>query len=310
MAELKLREVGFRYRRAHLWQNLEHEFPGGKWCGLVGPNGCGKSTLLRLLAGWERWQIGQLHVGGLALHGLPPEQRPVVLLTSRPALYSHLTVAENVRLPVRCLGGDDHTAELLGRLQLESVASRYPQELSSGQQQRVGWARALQRPAAWLLADEALANLDGEQRDNVWQVLRQWLPARGTGLLLVTHQLETDLPWLETLDHLHNGELRRLQPGQVFQDPGSLWLARQLCAEWVWPGELLGCGSTWNWVPANAWARVDAGAGWSVAWVRPCTRGIQPGWQVECRGKAFFVPGGGGAGDLRLDAERVRPLTS
>lgn len=308
MAELNFRGVGFGYGRNQLWSGLAHAFAPGSWCGLVGPNGCGKSTLLRLLAGWERWQSGELLVGSSPVHTCPPERRPIVLLTARSSLYGHLSVRQNVGFPVQCLGGEDHTAELLDKLQLRSLADTYPHQLSSGEQQRVAWARALQRPAAWILADEALASLDGEQRDGLWQLLRHWLPARRTGLVLVTHQLESDLPWLQHLSLLSGGVIRRLDPASLFSDPGSLWLARQLCAESVWQGDTLGTARGWTWVPPDAWTRVAPGEGWSATWLRPTSRGACRGWQVECLERTFFVSGEPGAGDLAIDQAALRPL--
>jgi ABC-type Fe3+/spermidine/putrescine transport system ATPase subunit len=301
--------VGFGYAGAPLWSDLVYDFPAGAWCGLVGPNGCGKSTLLRLLAGWQPWQRGELFVGSHPVHACPPEKRPLVLLTGRPSLYGHLTVRENVHFPVRCFGGADHTAELLDRLRLSSLAKCYPQQLSTGQQQRVAWARALQRPAAWILADEALASLDGEHRHILWQLLRNWLPTRHTGLVLVTHQLESDLPWLQHLSLLNNGSIQRLEPSSLFSDPGSLWLARQLCAEWVWRAETLNAGVGWVWVAPEAWTRVSAGEGWAAKWLRPATRAACRGWQVECLERTFFIPGDPGSGDLAILPGNLRTLT-
>lgn len=305
MARLTLRNLGFAYGRQTLWSGLQAEWPPGSWCGLVGRNGSGKSTLLRVIAGWQRSQQGEVLLGDQVFGAAPPESRGVVLLPSRPSLYAHLSVEENVRFPLRCgPGGPDRSEELLERLDLLALRRRSPQQLSAGEQQRVAWARALLRPAKWLLADEAMSHLDGEQRERLWQLLREWLPERSMGLLLVTHQLERDLPWLGEL-WLLDGSLQPLRPDLVWENPASLWLARQLCPEQVWAGAELERQEGWLWLPPGAWHIVPPGQGWSARWVRAAVRGGQAGWWVECRGRAFFLGGAGGSGDLRIGADSV-----
>lgn len=308
MADLKLRDFGFGWSAEPLWRALHFEWRAGHWHGLVGPNGAGKSTLLRLLAGWQQGHRGQIWVGEQEVSRLGPDQRPLVLLTSQPALYGHLDVEQNVRLPLRWARAQpDRSQELLQRLSLTSLRHKKPSRLSVGEQLRVAWARALHRPARWLLADEALTHLDGEHRDRLWQLLREWLPEARTSLLLVTHQLEQDLPWLDQVALL-GSTLRALSPGELWEQPESLWLARQLCAEWVWPGGPLELPGEWYWVPPTAWQSVAPGEGWPTRWLRPQSRQGYSGWQVECRGRAFFLAGAAGEGELKLRPDRVAGL--
>ncbi len=263
-----------------LLSNLEADLPGGARIGLTGPNGCGKSTLLRLLAGWLAWQSGQFSIAGQDQLGLPPERRQVVLLPAQAALYSHWTVRQNIAFPARSLATPDASQALIEELDLFHLAERKPQRLSQGECQRVAWARALNRPAHWLLADEALAHLDGPQRQLLWTVLRRrW---RG-GLLLVTHQLSQDLPWLDGLYCLENRRLRRVDLQQLERNPGSSWLAGQLSPENVWPGHLLGWKAGDWWIPSQGWR--DDPEGTPARWLEQ--RGTR--WKVELHGRFIWL---------------------
>lgn len=274
MGNLTFRGVGF----AKLFQGLEAELPQGRRIGLTGPNGCGKTTLLRLLAGWLPWQTGQLSIDSQDQLALPPEKRQLTLLPAQAVLFAHWTVRENVSFPARSLGTSDQSAVLMQELQLETLAERKANRLSQGERQRVAWARVLNRPAHWLLADEGLSHLDGPQRHQLWQILGQ------RSLLLVTHQLQQDLPWLDQLWVLEDGRLRRVDLEELERNPGSPWLAGQLRPENVWPGELLGWRAGAWWLPPEAWK--DSAQGMAARWLEQ--RGEQ--WKVEVAGRTLWLP--------------------
>ena len=260
-----------------LFQQLQAELPSGRRIGLTGPNGSGKTTLLRLLAGWIPWQAGQLSVGSRDQLALPPEKRQLTLLPSQPSLFSHWTVRQNILFPARSLGHVDASQDLIEQLQLQELCERKAGQLSQGERQRVAWARILNRPACWLLADEALVHLDGPQRHKLWQILNQ------RSLLLVTHQLQQDLPWLDQLWVLENGRLRCLDLDQLEKNPSSAWLAGQLQPENVWPGQLLGWKPGHWWVPPGAWR--DTPDGMPTRWLEQ--RGDS--WKVEVAGRLFWL---------------------
>lgn len=299
MAGLKLEEVNFSF--AHpLWRGLNAAWPeGGHW-GLTGPNGSGKSTLLRLLAGWLPWQSGRASLGGETLNGLPPESRSLVLLSSRSRLYSHWNVRQNLAFPARCQQLPDLSGDLLEELQLQPLAQRRVEELSAGEVQRVVWARALNRQASWLLADEALNHLDGPQRTLLWQCLRR----RKVSLLLVTHQLEQDLPWLDGLTSLEQGVLHPVNLDRLLTHPPTLWLAQQTRSEWVWPASLLGLEGSFWWIPPQAWLPAEETRGWPVIWGE--RRG--PSRRVDILGRSLWLPDQPECPRLDLDRGQIQPL--
>jgi ABC-type nitrate/sulfonate/bicarbonate transport system ATPase subunit len=163
----------------------------GELVSLVGPSGCGKSTLLRLIAGLESPDSGELTVGAEPITG-PNAERG--LMFQDPNLFPWLTVRRNIEagLVARHVLAEkrDEVVEFMRLVGLESFADAYPHHLSGGMAQRVALARALINHPKVLLLDEPLGALDAFTRMRMQdEVLRLW-EARGTTMLLVTHDID------------------------------------------------------------------------------------------------------------------------
>ena len=163
----------------------------GELVSLVGPSGCGKSTLLRLLAGLDRPNAGDLWVGNELING-PSAERGLVF--QDPNLFPWLTVRKNIQsgLVARDLvqSKGHEVDEFMRLIGLESFAGAYPHHLSGGMAQRAALARALINHPKVLLLDEPLGALDAFTRMRMQdEVLRLW-EARGTTMLLVTHDID------------------------------------------------------------------------------------------------------------------------
>src|ERR1044071_3536059 len=158
---------------------------------LVGPSGCGKSTLLRLSAGLDRPTTGELQVGQNPITG-PSAERGLVF--QDPNLFPWLTVRGNIQagLVARRLlhQNKEEVIEFMRLVGLETFERAYPHHLSGGMAQRVALARALINHPKVLLLDEPLGALDAFTRMRMQdEVLRLW-EARGTTILLVTHDID------------------------------------------------------------------------------------------------------------------------
>ena len=167
------------------------EVAAGELISIVGPSGCGKSTLLRLLAGLDFPISGELHVGGEAITG-PSAERGVVF--QDPNLFPWLTVRRNIEAGLVARGVKrekrHEVREFMRLVGLEEFANAYPHHLSGGMAQRVALARALINHPKVLLLDEPLGALDAFTRMRLQdEVLRLW-QARGTTMLLVTHDID------------------------------------------------------------------------------------------------------------------------
>jgi ABC-type nitrate/sulfonate/bicarbonate transport system ATPase subunit len=163
----------------------------GEMASLVGPSGCGKSTLLRLIAGLDAATAGELYVGAAPITG-PSAERGLVF--QDPTLFPWLTVRGNIQAGLVARGvlrrrraEVDEFLELVG---LHGFGDAYPHQLSGGMAQRAALARALVNHPKVLLLDEPLGSLDAFTRMRMQdEVLRLW-EARGTTMLLVTHDID------------------------------------------------------------------------------------------------------------------------
>ena len=159
----------------------------GELISLVGSSGTGKSTLLRIIAGLEEPSAGRVTYAGQ-----PLERGSVGVVFQRPILYPHLSVKDNILFPIRLgafSGGVDmdYYRELLEALKLEGLESRKPSQLSGGQAQRVGIARALIRRAPVVLFDEPLASVDEQMSASIRADIVRLHERYGFTGLYVTH---------------------------------------------------------------------------------------------------------------------------
>lgn len=163
----------------------------GEMTSLVGPSGCGKSTLLRLIAGLDLPTAGELRIGGRPIQGAGAERG---LMFQDANLFPWLSVRKNIEaglaargVPRQARGEVDALMRLVG---LDAFANVYPHQLSGGMAQRAALARALVNHPRVLLLDEPLGALDQFTRMRMQdEVLRLW-QARGTTMLLVTHDID------------------------------------------------------------------------------------------------------------------------
>ena len=194
-----LERAGKRYRRGDetvvALADATLSVAAGEMVALVGPSGCGKSTTLNLAAGVDRPDSGRVVVCGVDLGAAA--ERVLVMLRRRSIgvvfqafhLMPHLSVAENVTLPLALAGtrDDGRVAELLERVGLTRRRGHFPGELSGGEQQRTAIARALVHRPRLLLADEPTGNLDSASGAEVLRLLDELRRLEGAALLLATH---------------------------------------------------------------------------------------------------------------------------
>ena len=173
----------------------------GEFVVVVGRSGSGKSTLLNLIGGLDRPTAGDVELLGQSLAGLSEDElsrvrcRRLGFVFQFFNLIPTLTVAENVRLPMALNGasraeGIQRADLLLGELGLDECGSRFPEELSGGEQQRVAIARALSHKPDIVLADEPTGNLDLETAEEVLALLEQTCRRHRATLVMATHSRE------------------------------------------------------------------------------------------------------------------------
>lgn len=167
----------------------------GETLALTGESGSGKSTLLHLLAALDTPDEGTIVLDGKALDGLDDVRRAALrrqtigLVFQQYNLIPALDVAANIAFQARLAGRHDLAwqKELVGRLGLSDLLSRYPEQLSGGQQQRVAIGRALAVRPRVLMVDEPTGNLDESSADAVMDLMLDLTSETRAGLLMVTH---------------------------------------------------------------------------------------------------------------------------
>ena len=230
---LELGGVSKAYGAVLATRDLELTAFPGELLTVIGPSGCGKSTLLRLVAGLERPTAGTITIAGEVVAGprgwVPPERRRVGLVFQDHALFPHLDVARNVAFGLDRLPKAERRRrvdEVLELVRLGGLASRYPHELSGGEQQRVALARALAPRPAVVLLDEPFSSLDETLRGQVRADTVAVLRATGTTAVLVTHDQTEALSVGDRVVVMNRGVIEQSDtPVRVFESPATRFVA-------------------------------------------------------------------------------------
>lgn len=193
---------GHRFNRVAALNDLSFQVDAGEFVGIMGPSGAGKSTLLNILATIDRPTTGDVWVNGQELNHLGENavaafrRESLGFIFQEFNLINDLTVADNITLPLtfvppRPKDLEDRLAEVAELLQLTPLLTRYPEQLSLGQRQRVAAARALIGKPGLILADEPTGSLDSLAATELLQYLNKVNLETDATILMVTHDAFT-----------------------------------------------------------------------------------------------------------------------
>lgn len=211
--------------------DIDLEVYQGQNVSLVGPSGCGKTTILRLIAGFDTPDFGTIEVGGNEVTGhntyVPPEKRRVGMVFQDFALFPHLTVYRNIAYGIpNDKNKDIRTRMIISQIGLSGLESRFPNQISGGEQQRVALARALVSNPTVLLLDEPFSDLDPNLRQKVREEVKELLKMNGTASLFVTHDQEEALFMGDRVAIINQGKLEQMDsPVSIYQTPSTRFAA-------------------------------------------------------------------------------------
>ncbi len=214
---IKLRNVTKRYKNDHYaLKNVSLEINSGEFVFVVGASGAGKSTLMKLLYSEEKPTSGIVSIGGLNIaniknNRIPNLRRCMGIVFQDYKLLQNQTVFDNVAYVIRTLGisSKEINARVKGALKIVGLFEKMyatPAELSGGEQQRVGIARAIVNGPPLLIADEPTGNLDPQNSMEIMQILDQ-INQRGITVIVSTHDHNLVNYFRKRVIKLDNGEI-------------------------------------------------------------------------------------------------------
>ena len=198
---------------------------------LLGPSGCGKTTTLRILGGFETPDCGQVIFDGEDITNLPPNKRQLNTVFQKYALFTHMTIAENIAFGLKIKKKSkqyiyDKIKYALKLVNLDGYENRMPDSLSGGQQQRIAIARAIVNEPKVLLLDEPLGALDLKLRQDMQYELIRLKNELGITFIYVTHDQEEALTMSDTIVVMNQGYIQQIgTPERIYNEPENAFVA-------------------------------------------------------------------------------------
>ena len=198
---------------------------------LLGPSGCGKTTTLRLIGGFETPDKGRIIFDGEDITFLPPNERKLNTVFQKYALFSHMSIAENIAFGLKISKKSksyiqDKIKYALRLVNLDGYEKRSVDSLSGGQQQRIAIARAIVNEPKVLLLDEPLGALDLKMRQDMQYELIRLKNELGITFIYVTHDQEEALTMSDTIVVMNQGYIQQIgTPESIYNEPENAFVA-------------------------------------------------------------------------------------
>ena len=249
MASVVINDIQKSFGSVPVLSNIALHIQDGEFMTLVGPSGCGKSTLLRIIAGLEQQTSGHILLADEAVDHIRPSERNLAMVFQSYALYPHLSVFDNIAVPLRMrrhniwqrlpllrwlLPGTWRVEKEIRQLVIETAESlglgellqRKPGQLSGGQRQRVAVGRAIVRQPQAFLLDEPLSNLDAKMRVHMRTELSQLHRKLAATFIYVTHDQAEAMTMSDRIAVMMDGELIQVgTPDEIYNRPDDIRVA-------------------------------------------------------------------------------------
>jgi multiple sugar transport system ATP-binding protein len=249
VAKIELRAIRKTFDSTEILKGIDLAIEDGEFIALIGPSGCGKSTLLRVIAGLEPQSSGEVRIEGVQVDGIRPSARNLAMVFQSYALYPHLTVFDNIAVPLRMRrhsalartplvgrlhpgrasterGIREEVERVAAQLELSELLKRKPGQLSGGQRQRVAVGRAIVRQPVGFLFDEPLSNLDAKLRVHMRTELAQLHRQLKATFVYVTHDQAEAMTMSSRIAVMIGGHIVQIgTPAEVYENPQDIRVA-------------------------------------------------------------------------------------
>lgn len=231
MARVRLINISKRFGSTVAVENFDLDVAEGEFVTLLGPSGCGKTTTLRIVAGLIEPTTGRVYFDDQDVTDMPPNARNIGFVFQSPALFPHLTVADNIGFGLSVKGRPKQeiqakVKEMLELVDLADYGDRLPRQLSGGQQQRVALARVLATDPRVLLFDEPLSALDRNLRETLKYNILELQRRTGKTAIYVTHDQSEAFAISDRIVVMNRGRIEQIgTQTDIYLDPQSRFVA-------------------------------------------------------------------------------------
>jgi putative spermidine/putrescine transport system ATP-binding protein len=246
MSTVRLEHVSKSYGATVAVDDFDIEVADGEFLTLLGPSGCGKTTTLRMIAGLVEPSGGRILFDDQDVTWLAPRQRNIGFVFQTPALFPHLSVADNIGFGLSVKGHKKpaiaaRVDEMLAMVGLAGYAGRMPNQLSGGQQQRVALARVLATDPRVLLFDEPLSALDKNLRDTLKYSILDLQRRTGKTAIYVTHDQSEAFAISDRIVVMNSGRIEQIgTQTDIYLHPETRYVAEFIGANNGLRGTLTG----------------------------------------------------------------------
>jgi putative spermidine/putrescine transport system ATP-binding protein len=244
MSTVRLASITKHYGATVAVHEFDLDVADGEFVTLLGPSGCGKTTTLRMVAGLVEPTGGRVWFDDQDVTFLPPRARNIGFVFQTPALFPHLSVADNVGFGLSVKGSKKpaiatRVEEMLAMVGLTGYGGRLPAQLSGGQQQRVALARVLATDPRVLLFDEPLSALDKNLRDTLKFSIRELQRRTAKTAIYVTHDQSEAFAISDRIVVMNEGRVEQIgSQTDIYLRPRTGFVAEFIGANNALPGRV------------------------------------------------------------------------
>jgi multiple sugar transport system ATP-binding protein len=232
MASIRLEKLRKEFGPVVAVEGLDLEIPDGKFAALLGPSGCGKTTTMNMIAGLETPTSGDVCFDGRLMNQVPPGERGVGFVFQNYAIFTHMTVYENISFGLRVTGCPEveirrEVGKVAELLQITDMLNWNAGRMSVNDMQKVALGRSIITKPRIFLLDEPFSNLDAAFRAYMRGELKRIQRELGQTMVYVTHDQVEAMSMADLIAVMSCGQLHQWgSPDEVYNRPVSTFVAR------------------------------------------------------------------------------------